>query len=226
MQFSKLTVVIALMLLVVLAFFYLPKDVQTSQVGSEPKSQASVATNLHPAPAQPDTQDNNAAIAATKATNRDDHTEKQPSQNLESATDADGDTISLEEILSRIHISQDNNVFPQQYQVDMAATARLTELISQLDKDQLQLHVFSAECYHTLNECRVHYQANDSLVLYLMGKFEGMIQIGDQVTESGDTVLMIGYKPLDAANESGADEYRGNNFDLTPFISHSNKSPF
>lgn len=206
MQFSKLNVFIPLMLLAILAFLYLQQDVKSARVASMSDSQAGVATKPEPALAQPDAQANSAAIAVSNATGSDNPTEEQPTENVEDATGSDDGTISLEEILSRIHISQDNTVFPQQYQVDMATTARLTELLSLLDKDPLQLHVFSAECYQTLNECRVHYQANDSLVLYLMGKFEGMMQIGDHVTESGDTMLMIGYRPLDAESESGADK--------------------
>lgn len=195
MQFSKLKVVISLMLLVVLIFLYQQQAVKTARAGGEPVSPASVALNVHPAPAEPDSQDNIATIAVSNAKRSDDVTEKQTSQNVENSTGADDGAISLDEILSRVAISQDENVFPQQYQVDIATTARLNDIMSHLDKDKLQLHVFSAECYEVLNECRVHYQANDSLVLYLMGSFEGMSQIGDQITESGDTVLKIAYRP-------------------------------
>lgn len=199
---------IAALLLVVLVpvVLYVQQDTTAARPDKAADNLAAAELNTHLASPGPDEQSASAAPAVADENSGNNAGEQQPSEGSDKATGADGDSISLDEILSRIHISKDNNVFPQQYQLDIATTARLTDLISQLDKDQLQLHVFSAECYHTLNECRVHYQANDSLVLYFMGKFEGMIQVGDHVTESGDTVLMIGYRPVDADNNSRADK--------------------
>lgn len=188
MKNRPLKIAASLLVVFMLAVLYVQQDTTTAKPDNQPDTIAAAAQNV---------QQTSTAPAEDNAQNGDELSEQDPPQGVENLTDVNKGSIPLDEILSRVAISKDNNVFPQQYQLDITTTARLTDAISYLDKDQLELHVFSAECYEILNECRVHYQANDSLVLHLMGDFEGMSQIADHVTESGDTVLMIGYKPLD-----------------------------
>lgn len=196
MKNRPLKIAASLLVVFLLAVLYVQQDTTTAKPDNQPDTIAAAAQNV---------QQTSTAPAEDNAQNGDELSEQDPPQGVENLTDVNNGTISLDEILSRVAISQDSNVFPQQYQVDIATTALLTDAISYLDKDELELHVFSAECYEILNECRVHYQANDSLVLHLMGDFEGMIQIADHVTESGDTVLMIGFKPIDTQQEGRAD---------------------
>lgn len=203
MKNKALKVTALLIVLFMLVVLYLQQGPATARSDSLPDGVA--ATNIDPASADSDVQHNSAAPVVANAPHDDERTETERPEGVESSTGVNDGTISLDEILSRIAISQDDNVFPQQYQVDIATTALLTDAISYLDKDELELHVFSAECYEVLNECRVHYQANDSLVLHLMGDFEGMSQIGDQITESGDTVLKIAYRPAQTQQQSRAD---------------------
>ena len=196
MKNRPLKIAASLLVVFMLAVLYVQQDTTTAKPDNQPDTIAAAAQNI---------QQTSTAPAEDNAQNGDELSEQDPPQGVENLTDVNKGSIPLDEILSRVAISKDNNVFPQQYQLDITTTARLTDAISYLDKDELELHVFSAECYEILNECRVHYQANDSLVLHLMGDFEGMSQIADHVTESGDTVLMIGYKPIDTQQESRAD---------------------
>ena len=196
MKNRPLKIAASLLVVFMLAVLYVQQDTTTAKPDNQPDTIAAAAQNV---------QQTSTAPAEDNAQNGDELSEQDPPQGVENLTDVNKGSIPLDEILSRVAISKDNNVFPQQYQLDITTTARLTDAISYLDKDQLELHVFSAECYEILNECRVHYQANDSLVLHLMGDFEGMSQIADHVTESGDTVLMIGYKPLDTQQEGRAE---------------------
>ena len=196
MKNRPLKIAASLLVVFMLAVLYVQQDTTTAKPDNQPDTIAAAAQNV---------QQTSTAPAEDNAQNGDELSEKDPPQGVENLTDVNKGSIPLDEILSRVAISKDNNVFPQQYQLDITTTARLTDAISYLDKDELELHVFSAECYEILNECRVHYQANDSLVLHLMGDFEGMSQIADHVTESGDTVLMIGYKPIDTQQEGRAD---------------------
>lgn len=196
MKNRPLKIAASLLVVFLLAVLYVQQDTTTAKPDNQPDTIAAAAQNI---------QQTSTAPAEDNAQNGDELSEQDPPQDVENLTDVNKGSIPLDEILSRVAISKDNNVFPQQYQLDITTTARLTDAISYLDKEELELHVFSAECYEILNECRVHYQANDSLVLHLMGDFEGMSQIADHVTESGDTVLMIGYKPLDTQREGRAD---------------------
>ena len=196
MKNRPLKIAASLLVVFMLAVLYVQQDTTTAKPDNQPDTKAAAKLNV---------QQTSTAPAEDNAQNGDELSEQDPPQGVENLTDVNKGSIPLDEILSRVAISKDNNVFPQQYQLDITTTARLTDAISYLDKDELELHVFSAECYEILNECRVHYQANDSLVLHLMGDFEGMSQIADHVTESGDTVLMIGYKPLDTLQEGRTD---------------------
>lgn len=183
----------SLLVVFVLAFLYVQQNANTASQDSRPDDTPAAEINTRLQSPEPNVQETSTALAVANL------------QSGDNSTGANNGTISLDEILNRAAISTDNNVFPQQYRVDIATTALLTDAISRLDKDKLELHVFSAECYEALNECRVHYQASDSLVLHLMASFAGMSQIFDHATESGDTVLMIRYTPVGAANDSGTD---------------------
>lgn len=205
MNTSRYKIVLSLLMVFVLAFMYVQQEAETATPDKLPDATSTAEINTPVSSPKPNVQQASSVQAVANAPRGDELSEKDPPQGVENLTDVNNGTISLDEILSRVAISQDSNVFPQQYQVDIATTALLTDAISYLDKDELELHVFSAECYEILNECRVHYQANDSLVLHLMGDFEGMIQIGDHITESGDTMLMIGFKPIDTQQEGRAD---------------------
>ena len=205
MNANRFIASILLLGLIVLVLLCINQDSDDIQFSSRSDNTAVTPTAYQASPLA-GIQDTSAARATTNVQSSSDPSAENPLQRSETASGADDGTISLDEILSRMPKTPGSNVFPQQYQIDIETTALLTDVISHLDKDALELHVFSAECYEELNECRVHYQANDSLVLYLMGRFEGMSLIGDHVTESGDTVLMIEYRPLREDKLSGADK--------------------
>ncbi|WP_337880694.1 hypothetical protein [Rheinheimera sp.] len=105
-------------------------------------------------------------------------------------------SISLDEIMSRATTSTVQTVFPENDELDFGKTATLNQLLDGLDKEAQGLHVFSAECYQVLKECRVHYLSEHSLTLQLMATMDGMSSIADHVTESGDTILIIRFHPV------------------------------
>ena len=119
-----------------------------------------------------------------------------PSLQENSKPNDDG-SVPFSEILRHSNQLKGDKVFPDEYELDIETTNLLKNAISDLDEEELELNVFSAECYSNLLQCRVHYTANDSLVLYLMAKFKGMKSIKDSRTEDGDTILLIQYKTPD-----------------------------